>query len=200
MKSAKKLPLLKSAFKLLVNELRPEDKIAIVVYAGAAGVVLEPTAGNEKDKILNAIELLSAGGSTAGGAGIKLAYKLAKEQFVQQGNNRIILATDGDFNVGVSSDAALTALIEEKRKDNIFLTVLGFVTGNYKDNKLESLANKGNGMYAYIDGETEARKVFLYELRGSLFTIAKDVKIQIEFNPFLVESYRLVGYENRLFG
>lgn len=198
MSNANKLPLLKTAFKLLVSELREEDKISIVVYAGAAGMVLEPTPGNEKEKILEAIEKLKAGGSTAGGAGIDLAYKLAKEHFLPEGNNRVILATDGDFNVGLSSDAALTSLIEEKRKDNIFLSVLGFGMGNYKDNKLELLADKGNGTYAYIDNEMEARKVFVHSLRGSLFSIAKDVKIQIEFNPYLVQSYRLVGYENRL--
>ena len=183
---------------MLVNELREEDKVSIVVYAGAAGMVLEPTSGKQKEKILEALEQLKAGGSTAGGEGIKLAYQLAKSNFLPEGNNRIILATDGDFNVGVSSNAALESLIEEKRKDNIFLSVLGFGTGNYKDSKLELLANKGNGFYAYIDNETEARKVFINNLRGSIFSIAKDVKIQIEFNPYLVQSYRLVGYENRL--
>lgn len=198
MQDENKLPLLKKAFKLLIEELRTEDKVSIVVYAGAAGVVLEPTAGDQKDKLLEAIDRLKAGGSTAGGEGIHLAYQLAEKHFLPNGNNRIILATDGDFNVGASSDAALESLIEEKRKSQIFLTVLGFGMGNYKDNKLELLADQGNGSYAYIDNEREARKVFRQSLRGSLFTIAKDVKIQIEFNPYLVQSYRLIGYENRL--
>ncbi len=193
-----KLPLLKSAFRLLVNELRPQDRVAIVVYSGAAGVVLPSTPGNEKDKILNAIENLKAGGSTAGGAGIKKAYQVAKENFQSNGNNRVILATDGDFNVGVSSDNALVKLIEEKRDDEVFLTVLGFGSGNLKDAKMEKLANKGNGNYAYIDNTLEAEKVLVEEMGGTLFTIAKDVKIQVEFNPAKVKAYRLIGYENRL--
>lgn len=193
-----KLPLLKSGLRLLVEQLRPEDKVAIVVYAGAAGVVLPPTSGNQREKIIDAIENLSAGGSTAGGEGINLAYKLAKQNFVSKGNNRIILATDGDFNVGVSSDGELTRLIEKQREDGVFLTVLGFGTGNYKDSKMEQLADKGNGNYAYIDNLLEAKKVLVKEMGGTLLTIAKDVKIQIEFNPAKVKAYRLVGYENRM--
>jgi Ca-activated chloride channel family protein len=193
-----KLPLLKSSFKMLVEQLRPQDHIAIVVYAGAAGVVLEPTAGDEKRKILDALAQLQAGGSTAGGAGIKLAYSIAKKHFKQGGNNRVILATDGDFNIGESSNASMERLIEEKRKDGVFLTVLGFGMGNYKDSRMETLADKGNGNYAYIDNITEARKVLVNEFGGTLFTIAKDVKVQIEFNPTKVKAYRLIGYENRV--
>nr|WP_287295229.1 VWA domain-containing protein [Moorena sp. SIO2C4] len=192
-----KLPLLKDAFRMLVNELREEDQVSIVVYAGAAGVVLPPTPGNEKDKILTAIENLNAGGSTAGGAGIKLAYKLAQDNFIKSGNNRVILATDGDFNVGVSSDTELVKLIENKRKKGVFLTVLGFGTGNLQDSKMEKIANKGNGNYAYIDNELEAKKVLVNEIGATLLTIAKDVKIQVEFNPAKVQAYRLIGYENR---
>ncbi len=198
MRSENKLPLVKSAMKLLVHQLREEDQISIVVYAGAAGLVLPPTSGVDKTTILEALDRLQAGGSTAGGAGINLAYKIAKENFLAQGNNRVILCTDGDFNIGASSDAEMQRLIEEKRKDNIFLTVLGFGIGNFKDNKLELLADKGNGNYAYIDQFSEAKKVFVQELGANLFTIAKDVKIQAEFNPKYVKSYRLVGYENRL--
>ena len=193
-----KLPLLKSSFKMLVEQLRPQDHISIVVYAGAAGLVLEPTSGSEKKKILNALDQLQAGGSTAGGAGIKLAYAIAKEHFKQGGNNRVILATDGDFNIGESSNGAMERLIEEKRKDGVFLTVLGYGMGNYKDSKMETLADKGNGNYAYIDNITEARKVLVNEFGGTLFTIAKDVKLQIEFNPAKVKAYRLIGYENRM--
>ncbi|MEP4535183.1 MAG: von Willebrand factor type A domain-containing protein [Cyclobacteriaceae bacterium] len=195
MNSPNKLPLLKSSLKMLVNEMRDEDKISIVVYAGAAGLVLEPT--NDKQKIIEALDNLQAGGSTAGGAGIELAYKTAKKNLVQGGNNRIILATDGDFNVGASSNEAMEDLIEEKRKDGIFLTVLGFGMGNYKDSKMEILADKGNGNYAYIDNLQEAQKVLVNEFGGTLFTIAKDVKIQVEFNPAVVQAYRLIGYENR---
>ncbi|MEK6154241.1 von Willebrand factor type A domain-containing protein [Flavobacteriaceae bacterium 3-367] len=198
MDSANKLPLLKSAFKLLVNQLREKDRVSIVVYAGAAGVVLEPTSGMDKEKILDALDRLSAGGSTAGGAGIKLAYKLAQDHFIKGGNNRVILATDGDFNVGASSDKAMQKLIEEKRKSGVFLSVLGFGMGNYKDSKLETLADKGNGNHAYIDTMQEAQKVFGKEFGGTLYTIAKDVKIQLEFNPAKVQAYRLIGYENRL--
>lgn len=198
MSSPNKLPLLKSAFKLLVNQLREQDKVSIVVYAGAAGVVLEPTSGKYKEKIINALDNLNAGGSTAGGAGIKLAYSLAEENFKKHGNNRVILATDGDFNVGASSDKAMQTLIEEKRKSGVFLSVLGFGYGNYKDSKLETLADKGNGNHAYIDNMQEAQKVFGKEFGGTLFTIAKDVKIQIEFNPNKVQAYRLIGYENRM--
>ena len=198
MQSPNKLDLVKPALRLLVNELRAEDRVAIVVYAGAAGLVLPSTPGNEKEKITGAITKLEAGGSTAGVAGIQLAYQLAKENFMENGNNRVILATDGDFNVGVSSDGDLTRLIEEKRKDGIYLTCLGFGMGNYKDNKLEILADKGNGNYAYIDNLLEAKKAFVTGLTGTLFVIAQDVKIQLEFNPHIVEAYRLVGYENRL--
>ncbi len=198
MQDARKLPLLKQAFKLLTNQLREIDRVAIVAYAGSAGLILEPTAGNNKEKILSAIDRLEAGGSTAGGAGIQLAYKTAKEHFIATGNNRVILATDGDFNVGVSSEGELVRMVEDKRKDGIFLTVLGFGTGNLKDSKMEQLADKGNGHYAYIDELQEARKVFISELGGTLFTIAKDVKIQVEFNPARVQAYRLIGYENRL--
>lgn len=193
-----KLPLLKSSFKMLVNELREQDHVAIVVYAGAAGLVLEPTSGAEKKTIIEAIDNLEAGGSTAGGAGIKLAYAVAKEHFKAGGNNRVILATDGDFNVGVSSNAEMERLVEEKRKDGVFLTVLGYGMGNYKDSKMEVMADKGNGNYAYIDNITEAKKVLVNEFGGTLFTIAKDVKLQIEFNPSKVKAYRLIGYENRM--
>jgi Ca-activated chloride channel homolog len=193
-----KLPLVKSAFRLLVDQLRAEDRVAIAVYAGSAGLVLESTPGNEKQKILRAIDNLQAGGTTAGGEGISLAYRIAGENFIKKGNNRVILATDGDFNVGLTSDAELVRLIEEKRNDGIFLSVLGFGTGNYKDSKMEKLADKGNGNYAYVDNMQEARKVFIGQMAGTLFTIAKDVKIQIEFNPSNVKAYRLIGYENRL--
>ena len=193
-----KLPLLKTSFKMLVEQLRPQDHVAIVVYAGAAGLVLEPTSGDEKKKIIEALDRLEAGGSTAGGAGINLAYAVAKEHFKPNGNNRIILATDGDFNVGESSNASMERLVEEKRKAGIFLTVLGFGMGNYKDSKMEILADKGNGNYAYIDNISESRKVLVNEFGGTLFTIAKDVKLQIEFNPAKVKAYRLIGYENRM--
>ena len=197
MNSPEKLPLLKSAFKMLVNQMSENDRVAIVVYSGAAGEVLPSTPGNKKAQILEAIDDLSAGGSTAGGEGIKLAYKIAAENFIADGNNRIILATDGDFNVGVSSEGALEDLVVEKRKTGVYLTVLGFGTGNYKDNKMEILADKGNGNYAYIDNINEAKKVVVNQMAGTLFTIAKDVKIQVEFNPAKVKAYRLVGYENR---
>lgn len=198
MNSPNKLPLLKAAFKVLVDKLRPQDRVAIVVYAGAAGLVLESTPGSNKIKILGALGQLQAGGSTAGGAGIKLAYKVAKENFIRDGNNRIILATDGDFNIGASSNAAMVRLIEDKRDDGIFLTVLGFGMGNYKDAKMEQISNAGNGNYAYIDNILEAKKMLGKEIWGTLYTIAKDVKIQIEFNPNKIKAYRLVGYENRL--
>ncbi len=198
MNSPNKLPLLKSAFTMLVNELRPQDRVAIVVYAGAAGLVLESTPGNRKEEILAAIERLEAGGSTAGGAGLNLAYKVAMENFSSEGNNRIILATDGDFNIGSSSNAEMERLIEKKREQGVFITVLGFGMGNYKDDKMEIIADKGNGNYAYIDNIQEARKVLVGEFGGTLFTIAKDVKFQIEFNPARIKSYRLIGYENRL--
>ena len=198
MSGTNKLPLLKSAFRLLINQLRGKDKVSIVVYAGAAGVVLKPTSGDDKTKILQALDQLQAGGSTAGGQGIELAYKLAQKNFKKNGNNRVILATDGDFNVGASSDKAMGKLIEQKRKDGVFLSVLGFGMGNYKDSKLEALADKGNGNHAYIDTMQEAQKVFGKEFGGTLYTIAKDVKIQVEFNPTKVQAYRLIGYENRL--
>jgi Ca-activated chloride channel family protein len=198
MDDPRKLPLVKAAFRLLVNQLRPVDRVAIVVYASASGVVLESTPGNDKQEILDAIDNLEAGGSTAGGAGIKLAYEIAKENFLKNGNNRVILATDGDFNVGASSDAEMVDLIEEERKEGIYLSVLGFGMGNLKDSKMEKLADKGNGNYAYIDNLLEAKKVFVGQMAGTLFTIAKDVKIQIEFNPMKVKAYRLIGYEDRL--
>jgi Ca-activated chloride channel family protein len=198
MSSPNKLPLLKSAFGLLVNELRPQDKVGIVVYAGAAGLVLESTPGNIKEKIMAAIDNLEAGGSTAGGEGLKLAYAEAQKNFIKGGNNRIILATDGDFNVGESSNGGIERLVEEKREDGVFITVLGFGMGNIKDDKMEIIADKGNGNYSYIDNLQEARRVLVREFGGTLFTIAKDVKFQLEFNPAKVQSYRLIGYENRL--
>ncbi|AWG23488.1 VWA domain-containing protein [Flavobacterium faecale] len=197
MSDANKLPLLKQSFKILVNELRKEDKVAIVVYAGAAGLVLPPTAGDQKRTIMNALDKLQSGGSTAGGAGIELAYNTAAENFIKGGNNRVILATDGDFNVGSSGNKEMETLIEEKRKSGVFLTCLGYGMGNYKDSKMEILANKGNGNYAYIDNIQEANRFLSKEFKGSMFAIAKDVKIQIEFNPKHVQSYRLIGYENR---
>jgi Ca-activated chloride channel family protein len=193
-----KLPLVKASMKLLVDQLREQDKISLVAYAGNAGLVLPPTSGAQKSTIKDAIDRLDAGGSTAGGAGIKLAYKTAKENFMKGGNNRVILCTDGDFNVGASSDDDLIRLIEEERNSGVFLTVLGYGMGNYKDNKMEKLADKGNGNHAYIDGINEARKVLVSEFGGTLFTIAKDVKLQVEFNPAKVQAYRLIGYENRL--
>lgn len=197
MSDANKLPLLKESMKVLVNQLRDEDKIAMVVYAGAAGLVLPPTSGKDKKTIIDALEKLESGGSTAGGAGIELAYKTAEENFIIDGNNRVILATDGDFNVGASSNKDMQTLIEEKRKSGVFLTCLGYGMGNYKDSKLETLADKGNGNYAYIDNIQEANRFLGKEFKGSMFAIAKDVKIQIEFNPAHVKAYRLIGYENR---
>ncbi|MBN2105391.1 von Willebrand factor type A domain-containing protein [bacterium] len=197
MNDPKKLPLLQKAFSLLVDQLNDEDRVAIVVYAGAAGQVLKSTPGSEKPKIKSAIDALHAGGSTAGGEGIRLAYRVAKENMIKNGNNRVILATDGDFNVGISSTSELTRFIEEKREDGIFLTVLGFGMGNYKDHRLQELADRGNGNHAYIDNIMEAKKVLMHEITATLYTIAKDVKIQVEFNPAKVESYRLIGYENR---
>src|SRR5579871_1266311 len=193
-----KLPLVQSSMKLLVDQLREKDKVAIVVYAGNAGLVLPSTPGTEKQKIKDAIDALEAGGSTAGGAGIELAYKIAKENFVKDGNNRVILCTDGDFNVGPSSASDLENLIEEKRKTGVFLTVLGYGKGNYSDSRMQKLANIGNGNHSYIDNYNEARKVLVSEFGGTLFTIAKDVKLQVEFNPSKVQAYRLIGYENRL--
>lgn len=193
-----KLPLVKASLKLLTGQLRAQDKVSLVVYAGNAGLVLPPTAGTDKTTIMQALEKLQAGGSTAGGQGIQLAYKTAKENFVKEGNNRVILCTDGDFNVGVSSDDELERLIEDERKSGIFLTVLGYGTGNYQDAKMQKLADKGNGNHAYIDNQNEAKKVLVNEFGGTLFTIAKDVKLQIEFNPAKVQGYRLIGYENRM--
>jgi Ca-activated chloride channel homolog len=198
MNDPRKLPLLKQSFSLLVEQLRPEDSVGIVVYAGASGALLEGAEGNEKQRILDVLDRLQAGGSTNGASGIVLAYQLAEKTFRKGGNNRVILATDGDFNVGVSSDGDLVRLIEEKRKSGIFLTVLGYGMGNYKDGKLEQLANAGNGNYAYIDDILEARKFLVKEFGQNLVTVAKDVKLQVEFNPRHVKEYRLIGYENRL--
>jgi Ca-activated chloride channel family protein len=192
------LPLLRKAFTMLVDQLKDDDRVSIVVYASAAGLVLPSTPGSEKGRIKHAIDNLYAGGSTAGCAGIKLAYKIAKENYIHGGNNRVVLATDGDFNVGVSSTSELVRLIEEKRDEGIFLTVLGFGIGNYKDHRLEQLADKGNGNHAYIDNILEAKKVLVDGVTATLYTIAKDVKIQVEFNPAKVSTYRLIGYENRL--
>ena len=198
MNTSNKLPLLVQSFKILVEKLRPHDRVAIVVYAGAAGLVLNSTSGKNKEKIISSLDQLRAGGSTAGGAGIRLAYNVAMENFIEGGNNRVILATDGDFNIGESSDAGMVRLIEEKRESGVYLSILGFGMGNYKDSKMEQISNAGNGNYSYIDNILEAKKVFGFELWGTLFTIAKDVKIQIEFNPSQVKAYRLIGYENRM--
>lgn len=198
MSDENKLPLVQQAFRLLAKQLRAEDRVSIVVYAGAAGLVLPSTPGNRQNEILAAIDRLEAGGSTAGGAGIQLAYATAREHYIKEGNNRVILATDGDFNVGISKVGALEELIEKEREGNVYLSVLGFGMGNYKDNRLEALADKGNGNYAYIDNFDEARRTFSTEFGGTLFTIAKDVKLQVEFNPAKVQAYRLIGYENRL--
>ncbi len=198
MRPENKLPLLKKAFKLLVGQLGDNDRVSIVVYASSTGMVLPPTPGCRKAEIIEAIDRLESGGSTAGGEGIKLAYKTASDNFMKNGNNRVILATDGDFNVGISSTSELVEYIEEKRGEGIFLTVLGFGMGNYKDNRLEQIADKGNGNHAYIDNIMEAKKVLVNEVTSTLYTIAKDVKIQVEFNPAKVGSYRLIGYENRM--
>ncbi|MFK7808250.1 MAG: von Willebrand factor type A domain-containing protein [Saprospiraceae bacterium] len=198
MNAPNKLPLLKSAFKMLVSQLSERDRVAIVVYAGASGLALPSTSGDNKQKILLALDALQAGGSTAGAEGINLAYKIASDNMIKGGNNRVILATDGDFNVGQSSDAELTRIIEKKREQGVFLSVLGFGSGNLKDSKMEQIADNGNGNYAYIDNIKEARKVLVTEMLSTLFAIAKDVKLQIEFNPMQVSSYRLIGYENRL--
>lgn len=193
-----KLPLVKSSLKMLVDQLRDNDKVAIVTYAGSAGVKLESTAGSNKMKIKDAIDQLEAGGSTAGAAGIQRAYQIARENFISGGNNRIIMATDGDFNVGASSNEDMETLIAKQRESGVHISILGYGMGNYKDSKMERLANKGHGNYAYIDNISEARKAIITEFGGTLFTIAKDVKIQVEFNPHFVQAYRLVGYENRL--
>lgn len=198
MQSPDKLLLVQQSMKLLVDQLRPQDKVAIVVYAGNAGLVLPSTSGDNKIRIKSAIDQLEAGGSTAGGEGIKLAYKTAKQNFLKEGNNRVILCTDGDFNVGVSSDDALVKLVEEERKSGVYLTILGYGMGNYQDAKMQKLADKGNGNHAYIDNLAEAKKVLVKEAGGTLYTIAKDVKLQVEFNPQKVQGYRLIGYENRV--
>ena len=198
MQPANKLPLLKSALRMLVNQLRPQDRVAIVVYAGAAGLVLDPTSGADKETILEALSRLEAGGSTAGGAGLRLAYDVARKHHMEGGNNRVILATDGDFNVGPSSDAEMIRLIEKRRDQGTSLTVLGFGTGNLQDAKMEQIADHGNGNFAYIDSAHEAQKVLVQEFGGTLYTIAKDVKLQVEFNPARVQAYRLIGYENRM--
>ncbi len=198
MSEPNKLPLVQQSLAMLTDYLRPQDRVALVVYAGAAGTVLPSTPGSDKVAIKAAIERLSAGGSTAGAAGIQLAYDVARKNFIRGGNNRVVLCTDGDFNVGVSSDGELVKLIENERESGVFLTVLGFGMGNYQDNKMQQLADKGNGNHAYIDQIGEAKKVLISEFGGTLFAIAKDVKIQIEFNPARVAGYRLIGYENRL--
>ncbi len=198
MNEPNKLPLVQQSMKMLTEQLREQDRVAIVVYAGNAGLVLPATSGANKQAISNAIDRLEAGGSTAGGAGIKLAYEIAKNNYLPKGNNRVILCTDGDFNVGASSDDEMERLIEQERKSGVFLTVLGYGMGNYKDSKMQKLADKGNGNHAYIDNLNEAKKVLVSEFGGTLFTIAKDVKLQIEFNPEKVQAYRLIGYENRL--
>ena len=198
MYGATRLDLVKSSLKLLVNNLRGKDRVAIVVYAGSAGEVLPSTPGSDKQKIREALDNLIAGGSTAGGAGIQLAYKIAQKNFIDGGNNRIILCTDGDFNVGVSSVGGLESLIEERRKSGVFLTVLGYGMGNHKDNRMQTLAEKGNGNHAYIDNLQEANKVLVQEFGGTIYTVAKDVKLQLEFNPAYVQAYRLIGYESRL--
>ncbi|MBP0968146.1 MAG: von Willebrand factor type A domain-containing protein, partial [Oscillospiraceae bacterium] len=198
MYSADKLPLVQKAFCMLTEELNENDRVSIVTYAGADRVELEGAAGNEGIRIREAIEMLEAGGSTAGAAGINTAYDIAQKYFIEGGNNRIILATDGDLNVGVSSEAGLKKLVEKQRKNGVFLSVLGFGTGNIKDNKMETLADNGNGNYAYIDSEAEARRVLVEEMGGTLETVAKDVKFQVEFNPAYIKGYRLIGYENRM--
>ncbi len=198
MMSPDKLPLVKQSLRLLVEQLREQDRVALVVYAGAAGLVLKSTPGSEKATIMEAIDRLEAGGSTAGGAGLELAYRTAREHFERGGNNRVILATDGDFNVGTSSDAAMERLVESKRAEGTYLTVLGFGTGNYQDAKMEKMAKVGNGNYAYVDDLAEARKVLVHEMGATLVTVANDVKLQIEFNPARVAGYRLIGYEDRL--
>ncbi|HTI51250.1 MAG TPA: von Willebrand factor type A domain-containing protein, partial [Planctomycetaceae bacterium] len=198
MQDQNKLPLVKAGLRLLVDQLGENDRVAIVVYAGASGLALGSTIADQKGIILPAIDNLQAGGSTNGGAGIELAYRTAVENFIPHGTNRVILCTDGDFNVGVTSQGALIPLIEQQAKSQVFLSVLGFGMGNYQDSMLEKLADKGNGNYGYIDSLSEARKLFVDQMQGTLVTIAKDVKIQVEFNPARVGAYRLIGYENRL--
>lgn len=198
MSSHNKLPLVKESLKLLTQSLRAEDKVAIVVYAGAAGLVLPPTSGNDPATITAALDRLNSGGSTAGGAGIKLAYNVARKHFIQGGNNRIILATDGDFNVGASSQEDLLKIVEKERESGIYLTVLGFGTGNYQEGTMQELADRGNGNHGYIDSPAEAKKILVSEFGGTMYTVARDVKLQLEFDPEVVASYRLIGYENRL--
>ncbi|NNE65045.1 MAG: VWA domain-containing protein [Pyrinomonadaceae bacterium] len=198
MNAPDKLPLLKSGLRMMISQLSPRDRVAIVTYAGSSGLVLPSTSVSDRNAILNALNRLQAGGSTNGGQGIQLAYKVARENFIRGGNNRVILATDGDFNVGPSSDDALVSLIEKERESNVFLSVFGFGTGNLNDSMMEKLSNKGNGNYAYIDSTQEARKALGNQIAGTLYTIAKDVKIQVEFNPAKVAGYRLIGYENRV--
>lgn len=193
-----RLPLIKQGLKMLVTQLRPEDQVAMVVYAGAAGVVLPPTKGSQAQVILDAIDRLEAGGSTHGSAGIRLAYELARDTYRKKATNRVILATDGDFNVGVSSDSELVSLIEKERESGIFLSVLGVGRDNLKDSRMEKLADHGNGNYSYLDSMNEARRVLVQQMGATLVTVAKDVKLQIEFNPEHVKAWRLVGYENRL--
>jgi Ca-activated chloride channel family protein len=198
MQNPNKLPLVQKAMRLLVKQLTPSDRVAIVVYAGASGLVLPSTSCDEPDTIVDALDRLRAGGSTNGGDGIRLAYAEAMKNFIDDGVNRVILCTDGDFNVGVTSPDALVEMVKERAREGVFLTVLGFGMGNYKDSTLEQIANKGNGNYAYIDSFSEARKNLVEQAAGTLFTIAKDVKLQIEFNPAVFEAYRLIGYENRV--
>jgi len=198
MRPSNKLPLLRKAFQLMIRHLRDEDRVSLVVYSSSARVVLEYVPGSKREKIKRAIMCLMAEGRTAGGEGMRLAYRLAEDGFIRGGNNRVIMATDGDFNVGVSSTSELLRFIEKKREKGIYLTVLGFGVDNYKDNRLEQLADKGNGNHAYIDNILEAKKVFVMDIMSTLYTIAKDVKIQVEFNPARISSYRLIGYENRL--
>ncbi len=197
MRSDDKLPLLKDALELLVEQFRPEDRIAIVTYSGSSEVLLESTPGSDKNKILRKIRKLRAGGSTAGAQGILTAYEIAQENFIQDGNNRVIMATDGDFNVGVSTQEDLLDLIEEQRESGVFLTTIGTGSGNYQEGKMEQIANHGNGTYEYLDDMEQAEKLFVHEY-SKLFTVAKDVKVQVEFNPSMVQAYRLIGYENRL--
>jgi Ca-activated chloride channel family protein len=198
MNTPRKLPLVQDALRILVNQLTSKDKVAIVVYAGKSGLVLPSISADRENEILNAIDNLNAGGSTNGGQGIQLAYKVAQENFISNGNNRVILASDGDFNVGLKSDDELVRLIEHNRTSGIFLSVLGFGGGKTNDSMMEKLADKGNGNYAYIDSQDEARKALGSQVAGTLYAIAKDVKIQVEFNPAKVAGYRLIGYENRL--
>lgn len=198
MQDYNKLPLVKKSLAMLTSQLRPDDRVSIVVYAGAAGLVLEPTSGQKKDVILEALNRLEAGGSTAGGEGIELAYATARKNFIDGGNNRIVLATDGDFNVGGSSDADMVELVTRNRNSGVYLSVLGFGMGNYKDNKMQKLADNGNGNHYYVDDISEAKRIFMQEFGSTLYTIANDVKLQVEFNPAQVSAYRLIGYENRL--